>query len=164
MRKLRFLLSNTRRSRDNFSRENEQKHAAIYWVYRDSSLQVKGQGGDEEDPNGSDPVQLFSEADEVKEFFEILDGELNKVNDFYVTKESEFLERGEMLKKQLQILVDFKQVLDESRRKGFSAISNSSNRSPDFSGTSFVWTDNAVTVIIVAIRSAWLSAQANDFL
>lgn len=99
---------------------------------------MKGQGGDEEDPNGSDPVQLFSEADEVKEFFEILDGELNKVNDFYVTKESEFLERGEMLKKKLQILVDFKQVLDESRRKSFSAISNSSNRSSDFSGTSFV--------------------------
>lgn len=106
-------------------------------IYRDSSLQVKGQGGgDEEDLNGSDLVQLFSEADEIKDFFDILDGEFNKVNQFYITKERELLERGESLKKQLQNLVDWKQFLDESRRKCLPAKSNSSIRSSDFSGMS----------------------------
>lgn len=106
-------------------------------IYRDSSLQVKGQGGgDEEDLNGSDLVQFFSEADEIKDFFDILDGDFNKVNQFYITKEREFLETGEALKKQLQILVDLKQFLDESRRKCLPAKSNSSIRSSDFSGMS----------------------------
>lgn len=106
-------------------------------IYRDSSLQVKGQGGgDEEDLNGSDLVQLFSEADEIKDFFDILDGEFNKVNQFYITKEREFLERGESLKNQLQTLVDWKQFLDESRRKCLPAKSNSSIRSSNFSGMS----------------------------
>lgn len=98
---------------------------------------MKGQGGgDEEDLNGSDLVQFFTEADEIKDFFDILDGEFNKVNQFYITQEREFLERGESLKKQLQILVDWKQSLDESRRKCLPAKSNSSMRSSDFSGTS----------------------------
>lgn len=106
-------------------------------IYRDSSLQVKGQGGgDEEDLKGSDLVQFFSEADEIKEFFENLDGEFNKVDQFYITKEREFLENGEALKKKLQILVDMKQIPDESRRKCLPAKSNSSIRSSDFSGMS----------------------------
>ncbi|KAJ6689228.1 hypothetical protein OIU85_005611 [Salix viminalis] len=62
-------------------------------------------------------VQLFSEEDEVTVFFESLDGELNKVNQFYKNKESEFLERGEILNKQLGILLDLKRVLNEHRRK-----------------------------------------------
>ncbi|XP_022740115.1 phosphate transporter PHO1-like isoform X2 [Durio zibethinus] len=67
-------------------------------------------------------VQLFSEEDEVRVFFERLDGELNKVNQFYKTKESEFLERGEILKKQLQILVDLKRILSDRRRKPNAGI------------------------------------------
>ncbi|XP_062109369.1 phosphate transporter PHO1 [Humulus lupulus] len=62
-------------------------------------------------------AQLFSQEDEVKTFFEKLDEELNKVNQFYVTKEDEFLERGEILNKQLQILVDLKLILKDRRRK-----------------------------------------------
>ncbi|XP_011073562.1 phosphate transporter PHO1 [Sesamum indicum] len=61
--------------------------------------------------------QLFSEENEVKVFFEMLDDELNKVNQFYKTKEGEFLERGELLNKQLQILVDLKRLLTDRRRK-----------------------------------------------
>ncbi|KAH0641255.1 hypothetical protein KY285_037841 [Solanum tuberosum] len=91
-------------------------------------------------------VQLFSEEDEVRLFFEMLDEELKKVNEFYKTKESEFLERGDILNKQLQILLDLKQVLSDRRRKTlesrsgsgtgfFSRSHSSSGRNSDFSET-----------------------------
>ncbi|GER52249.1 phosphate transporter PHO1 [Striga asiatica] len=90
-------------------------------------------------------VQLFSEEDEVKVFFESLDDELNKVNQFYRTKETEFLERGDILNKQLQILLDLKRVIGSRCRKtqaarssggssGFlSRTSSPSGRNSDFS-------------------------------
>ncbi|KAG5554259.1 hypothetical protein RHGRI_011952 [Rhododendron griersonianum] len=53
----------------------------------------------------------------VKQFFESLDEELNKVNQFYKTREAEFLERGEQLNKQLQTLNERKQILSDRRRK-----------------------------------------------
>ncbi|KAL0366890.1 UNVERIFIED_CONTAM: Phosphate transporter [Sesamum radiatum] len=89
--------------------------------------------------------QLFSEENEVKVFFEMLDDELNKVNQFYKSKESEFFERGELLNKQLQILVDLKRLLSDRRRSknlpptppaaaSFLSRSNSSlGRNSDFS-------------------------------
>ncbi|XP_048333444.1 phosphate transporter PHO1 isoform X2 [Ziziphus jujuba] len=70
-------------------------------------------------------AQLFSEEDGVRVFFERLDEELNKVNQFYITKESEFLERGEILNKQLQILLDLKQILNDRRWKNSPAKINS---------------------------------------
>lgn len=54
---------------------------------------------------------------QVRVFFEGLDEELNKVNQFYKTKETEFIERGEILNKQLQILLDLKQILNDRRWK-----------------------------------------------
>lgn len=51
----------------------------------------------------------------------MLDEELNKVNHFYKSKEAEFLERGEILNKQLQILVDLKRLICDRRRKNFAA-------------------------------------------
>ncbi|XVF28566.1 hypothetical protein REPUB_Repub15cG0040900 [Reevesia pubescens] len=82
-------------------------------------------------------VQLFSEEDEVRVFFGRLDEELNKVNQFYKTKESEFIERGEILNKELQILLDLKQILNDRRRKQNAGIlprsGSSSPRNSDFS-------------------------------
>ncbi|KAK2988878.1 hypothetical protein RJ640_028645 [Escallonia rubra] len=81
---------------------------------------AKGQDENEEEEEEEKEVhddQLSSEEDEVKAFFEDLDEELKKVNQFYKTKESEFLERGEILTKQLQILLDLKQVLVDRRKK-----------------------------------------------
>lgn len=83
----------------------------------------------------------------MKDFFERLDEELNKVNQFYKTKEGEFVERGEILNKQLQILLDLKQILSERRRKTsptspkstagiLSRSYSSSTRSSDYSGES----------------------------
>ncbi|KAF8392158.1 hypothetical protein HHK36_022500 [Tetracentron sinense] len=87
-------------------------------------IQVKNKNGvGNEDLYQTELIQLFSEEDEemkkVKEFFEKLDEELNKVNQFYKTKESEFIERGEILNKQLQILLELKQVLND--RKNFQS-------------------------------------------
>jgi len=74
----------------------------------------------------------------VRVFFEGLDEELNKVNQFYKTKESEFLERGEILNKQLEILLDLKRILNERRRKPNAGVLSrswsSSPRNSDFSG------------------------------
>lgn len=93
-------------------------------------IQVKrrvcvGEDGEEEDVEvyETELVQLFSEEDEIKMFFEMLDEELNKVNQFYKSKETEFLERGEILNKQLQILLDLKRVIGERRRKSFGGQS-----------------------------------------
>ncbi|KAL3626446.1 Acid phosphatase pho1 [Castilleja foliolosa] len=105
-------------------------------------IQVKskisvGEDGDEEDIElyKTELVQLFSEEDEVKMFFEMLDDELNKVNQFYKTKEVEFLERGDILNKQLQILLDLKRVLKDRRRKNQATNGSGflSRSSSDFS-------------------------------
>ncbi|KAL3506168.1 hypothetical protein ACH5RR_031550 [Cinchona calisaya] len=111
-------------------------------------FQVKGkigEGGEEEEEGyENELLQLFSEEDEVKMFFDRLNEELDKVNKFYEAKETEFLERGEILNKQLQILLDLKQVLSDRRRKNLSSRSSSrflyrsyssSARNSDFSET-----------------------------
>ena len=58
-------------------------------------------------------------------FFQRLDEELEKVNRFYTDKETEFLERWETLHKQLQILLEVKQILRERRRRNFKSPGSS---------------------------------------
>ncbi|KAL4195709.1 hypothetical protein AMTRI_Chr04g242450 [Amborella trichopoda] len=53
-------------------------------------------------------LEQFADTTAAKAFFARLDLQLNKVNQFYKTKEREFLERGVTLKKQLAILVELK--------------------------------------------------------
>ncbi|KAL2230099.1 UNVERIFIED_CONTAM: Phosphate transporter PHO1 [Sesamum indicum] len=119
-----------------------------------SRISTTEDGEDEEvEVYETELVQLFSEEDEVKVFFEMLDDELNKVNQFYKNKESEFLERGEILNKQLQILLDLKRVLGDRRRKhqaaatgggsGFTSRSTSSvGRNSDFSESQSEYCDS----------------------
>ncbi|EOY02189.1 EXS family protein [Theobroma cacao] len=67
-------------------------------------------------------LEQFADTDAAKEFFACLDMQLNKVNQFYKTKEKEFLERGESLKKQMEILIELKTILQQQQRsKGASA-------------------------------------------
>ncbi|KAJ9182309.1 hypothetical protein P3X46_006317 [Hevea brasiliensis] len=88
-------------------------------------------------------LQLFSEEDEVRVFFERLDEELNKVNQFYKARESELLERGELLHKQLQILLDLKQILNNRRRKPNAAgIFNAPSWSPSPRNSNYSETTN----------------------
>lgn len=62
--------------------------------------------------------QFADDTDAAAEFFACLDLQLNKVNQFYRIKEKEFLERGESLKKQMEILTELKTALSEKRAKG----------------------------------------------
>ncbi|CAN0904767.1 Phosphate transporter PHO1 [Linum grandiflorum] len=96
-------------------------------------------GGDQE-VYQTELLQLFSEEDEMRAFFGRLDEELNKVNQFYKAKEKEFMQRGEILNKQLEILVDLKRILTDRRRHlkssnslGRSSWTSSSPRTSDFS-------------------------------
>ncbi|WOK95395.1 phosphate transporter PHO1-2-like [Canna indica] len=104
-----------------------------------------------DDPTPVDEENLFemvlvqSREDEVKEFLEKLEEELEKVNSFYTSKEKEFCERGEILSKQHQILLDLKQILDEHRRRrhrkcsapptpgGTGSVTSFLSNSPSFS-------------------------------
>jgi hypothetical protein len=58
-----------------------------------------------------------------REFLEKADEELEKVNRFYASQESELLARGEALTEQLRILADVKRILaDHSARRGRSRL------------------------------------------
>ncbi|XP_019461907.1 PREDICTED: phosphate transporter PHO1 [Lupinus angustifolius] len=80
-------------------------------------VRKKTRKGSDEEIYETELAQLFSEEDEVRVFFVRLDEELNKVNQFYKKQEGEFVERGETLNKQLQILHDLKQIISDRRRK-----------------------------------------------
>lgn len=136
-----------------------------------NNVQIKSKSGrveedeDEEEVDEADEhVQLFSEEYEVKVFFEILDDELKKVNQFYTEKESEFLERGELLNKQLQILLKLKRLLSDHRRRNnappktgdddMSVLSTPASpwrRTSDFSDCGSPTTDQETDDVIAAL-------------
>ncbi|EOA33660.1 hypothetical protein CARUB_v10019828mg [Capsella rubella] len=64
--------------------------------------------------------KIADDTDAAKEFFACLDTQLNKVNQFYKTKEKEFLERGECLKKQMEILIELKDAFKQKHANGES--------------------------------------------
>ncbi|KAG7658897.1 SPX domain [Arabidopsis suecica] len=64
--------------------------------------------------------KIADDTDAAKEFFACLDMQLNKVNQFYKTKEKEFLERGECLKKQMDILIELKDAFKQKQANGES--------------------------------------------
>ncbi|KAI4313994.1 hypothetical protein L6164_026937 [Bauhinia variegata] len=66
-------------------------------------------------------LEQFADTDATKEFFACLDQQLNKVNKFYRTKEKEFMERGESLKKQMDILLEVKSAFKQQQGKGGSS-------------------------------------------
>ncbi|XP_047340906.1 phosphate transporter PHO1 homolog 1 [Impatiens glandulifera] len=61
-------------------------------------------------------LEHFADTDADAEFFARLDLQLNKVNQFYRNKEKEFIERGDSLKRQMEILVELKEVLKQQQR------------------------------------------------
>ncbi|KAG2702632.1 hypothetical protein I3760_06G099500 [Carya illinoinensis] len=73
-------------------------------------------------------LDQFADTDATKEFFACLDFQLNKVNQFYKTKENEFMDRGESLKKQLGILIELKTALQQ-RGKGAASQESSEDAS-----------------------------------
>ncbi|VFQ78063.1 unnamed protein product [Cuscuta campestris] len=61
--------------------------------------------------------EQLAENEGAKEFFRRLDEQVSKVNQFYRAKEKEFADRGESLKKQLEILLQLKAALRHRPRR-----------------------------------------------
>ena len=79
----------------------------------------------------------------MKQFFEKLDNELNKVDQFYKKREDELRKKRENLNKHLQIILDLNQIFNKRRRKNSLPSLNGGNsprswsspdRSSSFSG------------------------------
>ncbi|OEL27639.1 Phosphate transporter PHO1-3 [Dichanthelium oligosanthes] len=78
----------------------------------------------------------FADVEAAKAFFQRLDQQLNKVNRFYERKEGEFLERGESLRRQLQILVELKGAItqqQQARHGGGSSKGSADTDDPSIS-------------------------------
>ncbi|KAL0905708.1 hypothetical protein M5K25_024148 [Dendrobium thyrsiflorum] len=67
-------------------------------------------------------LDQFEDTDAARDFFARLDLQLNKVNQFYKGKEKEFLERGESLRKQMEILLDLKIAMKKKKKKDRGAM------------------------------------------
>ncbi|KAL3644625.1 Phosphate transporter PHO1 1 [Castilleja foliolosa] len=63
-------------------------------------------------------LDRLADTNAAVDFFTCLDHQLNKVNQFYRTKEREFVERGESLKKQMEILIKLKMALNQKPDNG----------------------------------------------
>jgi len=74
-------------------------------------------------------LDQFSDTDATKEFFACLDQQLNKVNKFYRTKEKEFMDRGDSLKKQMEILLILKTTFKEQQSKAGSSHGSKEDQS-----------------------------------
>ncbi|KOM46293.1 hypothetical protein LR48_Vigan06g159900 [Vigna angularis] len=74
-------------------------------------------------------LDQFSDTDATKEFFACLDQQLNKVNKFYRTKEKEFMDRGDSLKKQMEILLVLKSTFKEQQSKAGSSHGSKEDQS-----------------------------------
>ncbi|RDY06388.1 Phosphate transporter PHO1-like 1 [Mucuna pruriens] len=74
-------------------------------------------------------LEQFSDTDATKEFFACLDQQLNKVNKFYRTKEKEFMDRGDSLKKQMDILLMLKSTFKEQKSKAGSSHGSKEDQS-----------------------------------
>ncbi|KAL0424811.1 UNVERIFIED_CONTAM: Phosphate transporter [Sesamum radiatum] len=66
-------------------------------------------------------LEQFADTDAAIEFFTRLDLQLNKVNQFFRMKEKEFLERGNSLKNQMEILMELKTAVKQKQAKGSSS-------------------------------------------
>ncbi|KAL6957851.1 hypothetical protein U1Q18_029490 [Sarracenia purpurea var. burkii] len=75
-------------------------------------------------------------TDAANEFFACLDLQLNKVNQFYRTKEKEFLEIGDSLKKQMEILTELKTAIKKQRERASSCSSSSQDMKEDYDSIS----------------------------
>jgi SPX domain protein involved in polyphosphate accumulation len=79
-------------------------------------------------------LEQFADTDATKEFFSCLDLQLNKVNRFFKKKESEFMDRGESLKKQMEILIELKTAFKQQRGQGV-IVQDSKEDDPSISCT-----------------------------
>lgn len=60
-------------------------------------------------------LEQFVDVEGAAEFFACLDTQLNKVNQFYRSKEKDFVEKGNSAKKQLDFLIEAKNNLKRKK-------------------------------------------------
>ncbi|GJZ32310.1 phosphate transporter PHO1 homolog 1 [Tanacetum coccineum] len=80
-------------------------------------------------------LEQFDHSEAAREFFALLDLQLNKVNEFYRKKEKEFLDRGECLEKQLHILLELKTALKKQNKNKASSSHHDSKDVDSISAT-----------------------------
>ncbi|CAL1392358.1 unnamed protein product [Linum trigynum] len=80
-------------------------------------------------------LDQFEDSVAVKDFFACLDLQLNKVNQFFKSKEKEFVERGECLMKQMDILIHLKTALKNHHNNKNSSLPQDSKDDPSISCT-----------------------------
>ncbi|XP_057765669.1 phosphate transporter PHO1 homolog 1-like [Salvia miltiorrhiza] len=100
--------------------EHKQRDHGVIQVHR--RLAASNSKGDMYE---TELLQQFADTDAAVEFFACLDHQLNKVNQFFRTKEKEFLERGDSLRNQMEILIELKTTLEQKRSKGPSSAQES---------------------------------------
>ncbi|KAL1551212.1 Phosphate transporter PHO1 1 [Salvia divinorum] len=98
-----------------FLEHNQRDHGVIHVHRKLAASDSKG------DMYETELLEQFADTDAAVEFFACLDHQLNKVNQFFRTKEKEFLERGDSLRNQMEILIELKTVLQQKRGKGPSS-------------------------------------------
>ncbi|KAI3467160.1 hypothetical protein Pfo_023823 [Paulownia fortunei] len=108
--------------------EHKQREHRVIQVHR--KLAASASKGDLYE---TELLEQFADTDAAIEFFACLDFQLNKVNQFFRTKEKEFLERGDSLKKQMEILIELKTALKQKHAKDSS--SQDSKEDDSISGT-----------------------------
>ncbi|KAJ4710614.1 Phosphate transporter PHO1-like protein [Melia azedarach] len=121
------FLSSLGKKFSSFGHQQHREHGAIQVHKKLASSASKG------DLYETELLEQFADTDAAKECFACLDMQLNKVNQFYKTKEKEFLDRGESLKKQMEILIELNTALKQARDKG--ASSQDSKDDPSISCT-----------------------------
>ncbi|KAH6762982.1 EXS family protein [Perilla frutescens var. hirtella] len=92
--------------------DNKQREPRVIQVHRKLAASAS-----KTDMYETEMLEHFADTDAAVEFFACLDLQLNKVNQFYRTKEKEFLERGDSLLKQMEILIELKTALKQKQTK-----------------------------------------------
>lgn len=80
-------------------------------------------------------LEKVADSDAAVEFFACLDLQLNKVNQFYRAKEKEFLERGDSLLKQMEILTELKAAVKQQQRAKGTFPQDKEREEDSISGT-----------------------------
>ncbi|RLN25440.1 hypothetical protein C2845_PM07G04290 [Panicum miliaceum] len=126
-----------------FGSNAPKDHGAIH-VHRKPMTGSSSRGGGDEYETELlvEPLAAGSDgAAAAREFFARLDAQLNKVNQFYRGKEKEFLERGQSLRRQMDILAGLKAAREDSNPSDSSSGGCSEDESIRYAMTSAAGTD-----------------------
>ncbi|KAK4842281.1 hypothetical protein QYF36_019021 [Acer negundo] len=112
-----------------FGHHHHRDHGPIHVHKKLASSVSKG------DMYETELLEQFADTDAAKEFFACLDTQLNKVNQFYKAKENEFMDRGDSLKKQMEILIELNTAIKQHRGNKGASSEQDTKEDASISGT-----------------------------